>query len=484
MSNGILKVDGTKLVDGKGNSVILRGTAIGGWMNMENFITGFPGHESAHRAAMLEVLGQEKYEFFFDKWLEYFFTEADAKYFASLGLNCLRLPFNYRHLEDDMNPRVLKEGGFKHLDRVVEICAAHNIYTILDMHTLPGGQSPGWHSDNTTSYAAFWDYKDHQDRTVWLWTQIAARYKSNPWVAGYNLINEPADPKYIRLPAFYKRLEKEVRAIDPDHVLWLDGNTMAMEFTGFTETLPNTIYSLHDYSNMGFPTGTRYKGTPEQKEALERQFLRKAAFQHEHGTPIWNGEFGPVYANPDADAPEVRGTEDDAHAINAERYALLAQQLEVYDKYQIHWSIWLYKDIGLQGMVHTSRESAWNKLLGPWLERKKTLQVDMWGRNRNLTKDSEVEKVMKPVIEWVEKVSPTAKDQYPRHWDVERFLERAVLQSFLADSLQMEFAGLFRGKSFEELDELARSFHFDNCVQREGLNSALSRHAKLVAESS
>jgi hypothetical protein len=36
-------------------------------MNMENFITGFPGHEHEHRAAMLEVLGQEKYGFFFDK---------------------------------------------------------------------------------------------------------------------------------------------------------------------------------------------------------------------------------------------------------------------------------------------------------------------------------------------------------------------------------------------------------------------------------
>ncbi len=36
-------------------------------MNMENFITGFPGHEHEHRAALLEVLGLEKYNFFFDK---------------------------------------------------------------------------------------------------------------------------------------------------------------------------------------------------------------------------------------------------------------------------------------------------------------------------------------------------------------------------------------------------------------------------------
>lgn len=94
---------------------------------MENFITGYPGHESQHRAAMRKVLGPDKYEFFFDKWLEYFFTEADARFFAGLGLNCIRIPFNFRHFEDDMNPRVLKETGFKHLDRVialVSICQA------------------------------------------------------------------------------------------------------------------------------------------------------------------------------------------------------------------------------------------------------------------------------------------------------------------------------------------------------------------------
>lgn len=88
---------------------------------MENFITGFPGHESQHRKSMLKVLGKHKYDYFFDKWLEYFFTEADARFFASLKLNCIRIPFNYRHLEDDMNPRVLKEEGFKHLDRVIAL---------------------------------------------------------------------------------------------------------------------------------------------------------------------------------------------------------------------------------------------------------------------------------------------------------------------------------------------------------------------------
>jgi len=90
------------------------------------------------RASMKKVLGEQNYEYFFDRFLYYFFTEKDARYFASLGLNCLRLPFNYRHFEDDMNPRVLKESGFKHLDRVIDLCTKHGIYTILDLHTAPG----------------------------------------------------------------------------------------------------------------------------------------------------------------------------------------------------------------------------------------------------------------------------------------------------------------------------------------------------------
>lgn len=175
MSSGYLKTSGSDIVDSNNNAVVLRGAAIGGWMNMENFITGYPGHEQQHRASMKKVLGQENSEYFFDKLLEYFFADADAEYFASLDLNCLRLPFNYRHFEDDMNPRVLKESGFKHLDRVIGLCADRKIYTILDMHTAPGGQNGDWHDDSCTSRATFWEHKDFQDRTVWLWEQIAAR---------------------------------------------------------------------------------------------------------------------------------------------------------------------------------------------------------------------------------------------------------------------------------------------------------------------
>ncbi|PMD36320.1 glycoside hydrolase family 5 protein [Hyaloscypha variabilis F] len=450
MSNGFLRVEGEKVVDEKGNTVILRGAGLGGWMNMENFITGYPGHEFQHRAAMLQVLGKEKQEFFFDKFLEYFFMEDDAKFFASLGLNCIRLPFNYRHFEDDMNPRVLKKSGFKHLDRVIDLCTKHKIYTILDMHALPGGQNPDWHSDSGSNYAAFWDQKDYQDRAVWLWEQIPTHYKSNPWVAGYNPLNEPCDALHHRLPAFYDRIEPVIRAIDPHHILWLDGNTFAMEWKSFTHVLPNAAYSIHDYAAMGFPSGERFKGTPEQISSLERTFLRKASFMQTHKVVAWNGEFGP------------------------DRYNLLGAQLKIYDKYQIPWSIWLYKDIGVQGMVYTNPDSLWNKTIQPFLEKKRRLQLDSWGKYPS----AEISALISPLAKFIDEVCPEATNTYPTPWNTQRHLARAVMETFMAQAFALEFAGLFKDFSLEELDEAAKSFRFDRCVQREGLNKIMSEHAK------
>ena len=434
---------------------------------------------------MLKVLGRSRYEFFFDRWLTYFFTAQDAEFFASLGLNCIRIPFNHRHLEDDMNPRVLKTEGFRHLDRVIELCAAEGIYTILDMHTVPGGQNPDWHSDNPTNWAGFWDYRDHQDRTVWLWERIAERYRGNAWVAGYNPINEPCDAEHCRLPAFYDRIEKAIRAVDADHILWLDGNTFvrtdlpvvasqklieirqAMEWKHFDHILPNSVYALHDYSTMGFPTGEPFTNSPSQTHKLETQFKRKAAFMSTHQTPIWNGEFGPVYANPRLDA--------DASSTNESRYALLGAQLQIYSRYRIHWSVWLYKDIGVQGMVYTDPDSAWNRLLQPFLDKKRELQLDAWGKHPS----PEAQAAVDPMVRWIDKVAPGVKELYPTPWATERQVLRATLQTLVARSFDAEFAELFRGKSEEELDELARSFAFERCLKREGLNRIMMEHAKM-----
>src|SRR4051812_4074115 len=153
-----LRTEGTKIVDAQGEPVRLKGVNIGGWLNMENFITGYAGNESMMRAAVRDVLGPDNYELFFDRLLSAFYADADAAFLASLGLNCVRIPLNYRHLEDDDRPGELKEEGFRRLDQAVDACAAAGIWSILDLHALPGYQNQHWHSDNPTHWAHFWQH--------------------------------------------------------------------------------------------------------------------------------------------------------------------------------------------------------------------------------------------------------------------------------------------------------------------------------------
>lgn len=57
-----------------------------------------------------------------------------------------------------------------------------------------------------------------------------------------------SDPEHVRLPAFYARIEPLIHKVDPNHILFFDGNTFAMEWIGFDKALPNCVYALHDYA--------------------------------------------------------------------------------------------------------------------------------------------------------------------------------------------------------------------------------------------
>lgn len=214
---------------------------------------------------------------------------------------------------------------------------------------------------------------------------------------------------------------------------------------------------------MGFPFGSQYKGTPEQLDNIRGSYARKTVFMNEHKVPIWNGEFGPVYSD--------TRTDKDAIEVNQSRYNLLAEQLKLYDSQKISWSIWLYKDIGVQGMIYTNPDSKWNTLIRPFLEKKKKLQIDGWGTHPS----EEPERALKQLAEWVEEVAPGVAGSYPKVWPVRRKIQRSVFHTLMADSFSDEFAGLFAGLTKTELDALARSFHFYECLQREGLNEILQK---------
>jgi len=466
MPSSVLSVRDGKIIDGTGQHVILRGYNIGGWMNMENFLTGYPGTESQHRRALHRVLGSELYQAFFDEFMTVFFDDADARYLASLGMNSVRIPFNYRHFEDDARPFEHKQEGFALLDQAIEHCRGNGLYAVLDFHALPGSQNHHWHSDNETHKALFWNYRHFQDRAVRLWEALADRYRDNPVVAGYNIMNEPADAAGELLKPFYDRAVQAVRSSDPDHIIFLDGNRYSTDFSAF-ESQPvyeNTVYTAHDYALPGFVYGGPYPGLTEgvyvDRDQVEETFLRRTEFMRATGTPIWIGEFGPVFTgDPERDE---------------QKYQLLQDQLEIYQRHGAGWAVWAYKDVGGQGLVSAAPGSPWRARLRELAAKKARLGVDSWG-----SVDTEVRHIMSPLEDTFAKEYPDF-DPYPfgaRNWLIT--LVRSIV---LAEPLVEDFGRCFADVSdAATARELADSFRFENCVVRERLAEVLSASAREAA---
>ena len=451
----LVKVVGRHLT-AAGEPLILRGVGLGGFLNMENFITGYPGAEFQQRKALRAVLGEEGYQRFFDRLLDVFFDDDDAAFLASTGMNSVRIPINYKHFEDDDRPFELKPEGFARLDRVVNLCAKHGLYSILDLHALPGYQNQHWHSDNPTHWAHFWTHRHFQDRVVHLWEALAEHYRDNPWVAGYNPINEPADAAGDTIGPYYRRLEKAIRAVDPDHVLFLDGNRYSTQFDQLGDPLPNSVYTAHDYARAGLVGGGPYPGVTQgqyvDRAYLEETFLSRTSYMRETGTPIWVGEFGPVYTGDPA--------------VDAQRYELLTHQLEIYAEHDASWALWTYKDIGLQGLVTADPQSSYLRRIAGVLEKKRRLGVDSWG-----SVDTGIRQVMQPIEDLVATEFPNFN---PFPWGQRKWVHGLVRHVLLAEAMVGDFAACFEGVAPEEAEALADAFRFDQCNRREPLIEILT----------
>lgn len=450
-----LTTSGARLVDETGATVRLTGFGLGGWLNMENFATGYPSTETLQREALLRALGPEGYARFFSTFDRVFFSSADAEYIKGLGCNSVRLPVNYRRLESDMAPFQILDEGLEILDRAIEICKQAGLYVILDLHALPGCQNQHWHSDNPTHRDLFWDHIHFQDRVVNMWQVLADRYRDEPAVAGYNPINEPADPTGKRIGPFYDRLSTAIREADPRHILFLDGNTYSTDFSMFSTPIENSVYTSHDYARPGMIPEASYPGEVEgryfDRGLLEKIFLERTEFQRRTGTPIWVGEFGPQY------------TGDPAR--DEQRFEILRDQLEIYAEAGASWSLWTYKDVGLQGVRTVAPSSPYISRVADVLAAKARLGTDSWGGS-----DANVRYLLDPIEELFEREFPEF-DPYP--WGPKRWIATLVRCILFAEPLVSQFEAAFRGMTPDEAESCAQSFAFDRCDERTELAQIL-----------
>ena len=264
-----LETDGQNIVNQKGEKVRLKGVNLGAWMIWEDWLC--PYENSLDHFTALEILtdrfGQEKAYELMNTYMDNWITEYDLDEIKKMGFNAVRVPFWFRNFYyDDKGTKILDKNGewdFSRLDWVVEECSERELYVVLDMHGAVGYQSDAPHNVKKGSVGLYADTEQgerYRELTDELWTAIAVRFKDNPAVAMYDLLNEPMCDvdageieRRINNEMIYTRLYNTVRAVDENHIITMEAiwTAIALPFA-WAKGWNNVVYQVHFYNNSNF----------------------------------------------------------------------------------------------------------------------------------------------------------------------------------------------------------------------------------------
>lgn len=288
LASRFVTIDGMNLVQPNGENLFIKGTNLGNWLNPEGYMFGF---KKANCYWMIDemisqMVGPDAADLFWKEFKDNYITRGDIEFIASTGANTIRLPFNYKLFTDeDYMGLKSNQDGFARIDSVVKWCKDNHLFLILDMHDCPGGQT-GDNIDNSYGYPWLFESKASQQLFCSIWQKIAAYYKNEPVILGYELMNEPIAPYFnekveefnSKLESLYKLAVTAIRKVDNQHIILLGGSQWNGNFDPFTDWSfdKKIMYTCH-----------RYGGSPE-KEA----FQKIIDFRDKTKLPMYMGETG------------------------------------------------------------------------------------------------------------------------------------------------------------------------------------------------
>jgi aryl-phospho-beta-D-glucosidase BglC (GH1 family) len=295
-----LKASGKKIVDTNGNEVILRGMGLGGWMLQEPYMMEMSGFAAAQwdiKAKIQALIGEANTESFYNAWHANHCTKTDIDSMAAWGFNSIRLPMHYNlytlpvEEEPVAGQNTWLEKGFVMTDSLISWCKANQMYVILDLHAAPGGQGKDQAiSDYNPAKPSLWESNANKLKTIALWRKLAERYANEPWVGGYDLINEPnwgftaggnqngcSENSNAPLKQLYKDITTAIRQVDTEHLIIIEGNCWGNNYNGlFPLWDNNTVLSFHKYWSVNDQNSISWM----------------INFRNQYNVPIWLGESG------------------------------------------------------------------------------------------------------------------------------------------------------------------------------------------------
>lgn len=346
-----LKVNGTMIVDGTGKEVILRGMGLGGWMIQEGYMmetSDFAGPQHEIKAKIRDLIGQESTDEFYRKWHQNHCTRRDIDSLASWGFNSIRVPMHYNLFTLPIEEEPVADSntwlveGFQLIDSLVKWCSEDHIYVILDLHAAPGGQGRDANiSDYDPSKPSLWESTANKNKTIALWKKLAERYAAEPWIGGYDLINETnwnftaggnqngcSENTNAPLKQLLKDITTAIRLVDNQHIIIIEGNCWGNNYNGVLPPWDNNmVVSFHKYWSMN-----------DQNSIQGMLSIRST-----HNIPIWLGESG-ENSNP-----------------------WFTDAIRLVEKNYIGWAWWPLKKVGsVVNPLTIPKNSGYQALLNYW----------------------------------------------------------------------------------------------------------------------
>lgn len=330
-ANCWLETQGTQIINANtGQPVILRAVGLGNWLLQEGYMlnpqgcTDCPGTQwEMKKQYYNEGQSEAQVEAFYQSWRDNFITKADIDYIASLGFNSVRLPMHYelfltnsqRSVRNSVihdinnhdnyktalanwysNNQLFNDTnveGFRTIDRLLDWCEDNGLYVILDLHAAPGGQGADSNIADIFWPNNLWEFPVFQDVTTRLWERIAQRYKNEPRIAFYDLINEPNQVPGggQAIHALLERLINTIRAQGDNHMIMVEGNGWGnnydyLEPWTFSQNW-GLVYNAHRYWIDPNDDWVAHSN-PNQIERMANLI----AFRNQHQVPVWIGETG------------------------------------------------------------------------------------------------------------------------------------------------------------------------------------------------
>jgi len=299
-AQGFLKAEDKKIVNEKGENVLLRGFGLGGWMLQEGYMLKInkDGQQYKIRERLEDLMGTKQTQEFYDAWLNNHTRKIDIDSLKAWGFNSVRLPMHYNlytlpvEQEPITGQNTWLDKGFALTDSLLSWCKANHMYLILDLHATPGGQGNDTNiSDRDASKPMLWESEANQQKMIALWKKLADRYKNEPWIGAYDIINEPnygfSNPAEDKngtkekvnapLRKLMVDITKAIRAVDQKHIIIIEGNGWGNNYNGiFPLWDKNMALSFHKYWNYNDQASIAH--------------MVKA--RDEQNVPIWLGETG------------------------------------------------------------------------------------------------------------------------------------------------------------------------------------------------